>query len=162
MNAIEKTTASQTAMANAVRFLALDAVERAKSGHPGMPMGMADAAAALFAQAMKFDPSAPHWPDRDRFVLSAGHGSMLQYAIHYLVGYSDMTIEELKRFRQLGAKTVAIPNMAMRSASRRPPGRLGKVGRRRSAWRSANGRWPPVSVRISSITTPTSSPATAA
>jgi len=112
MNAIERTirpAAPHAAMANAVRFLAIDAVERAKSGHPGMPMGMADVATVLFTHAMRFDPTAPFWPDRDRFVLSAGHGSMLQYAIHYLVGYPDMTIDELKRFRQLGAKTAGHP-----------------------------------------------------
>ncbi len=112
MNAIEKiqdTQASPKAMANAIRALAMDAVEKAKSGHPGMPMGMADVATTLFSQVLKFDPAAPHWPDRDRFVLSAGHGSMLLYALHYLVGYSDMPIEELKRFRQLGAKTAGHP-----------------------------------------------------
>ena len=69
-------------MANAIRFLAMDAVEKANSGHPGMPMGMADVATVLFTEFLKFDPADPHWPDRDRFVLSAGHGSMLQYAVH--------------------------------------------------------------------------------
>src|SRR5271168_628946 len=91
-------------MANAIRALAMDAVEQAKAGHPGMPMGMADVATVLFTQFLKFDPLAPAWPDRDRFILSAGHGSMLQYAVQYLLGYADMTIEELKRFRQLGSK----------------------------------------------------------
>ncbi len=112
IDAIEKTTTPavpHAVMANAVRFLAMDAVERAKSGHPGMPMGMADVATVLFTKVMKFDPAAPFWPDRDRFVLSAGHGSMLQYAIHFLVGYPDMTIDEIKRFRQLGAKTAGHP-----------------------------------------------------
>ena len=96
-------------MANAIRALAMDAVEKAKSGHPGMPMGMADVAAVLFTQFITIDPADSKWPDRDRFVLSAGHGSMLQYALHYLVGYADMPIEELQRFRQLGAKTAGHP-----------------------------------------------------
>src|SRR5438105_13943584 len=84
-------------MANAIRALAMDAVEQAKSGHPGMPMGMADAATVLFTQFLRFDPQAPDWPDRDRFVLSAGHGSMLLYALLHLTGYADMTLEELER-----------------------------------------------------------------
>ncbi|QIB33610.1 transketolase [Ancylobacter pratisalsi] len=96
-------------MANALRALTMDAVEAAKSGHPGMPMGMADAATALFSRFVKIDPSRPDWADRDRVILSAGHGSMLLYAIHHLLGYSDMGIEELKRFRQLGAITAGHP-----------------------------------------------------
>ncbi len=96
-------------MANAIRALAMDAVERAKSGHPGMPMGMADVATVLFTQVLKFDPSDPHWPDRDRFVLSAGHGSMLLYALLYLTGYPAMTLDEIKRFRQLGSITPGHP-----------------------------------------------------
>ncbi|SOB98130.1 transketolase [Rhodobacter sp. JA431] len=96
-------------MANALRALAMDAVEKAKSGHPGMPMGMADVAAVLFNRFMTIDPKAPKWPDRDRFVLSAGHGSMLLYGIHHLLGYDDMDIEQLKNFRQLGARTAGHP-----------------------------------------------------
>ena len=96
-------------MANAIRALAMDAVEKAKSGHPGMPMGMADVAAVLFTKFITIDPADPTWPDRDRFILSAGHGSMLQYALHYLLGYSDMPIEQLQQFRQLGAKTAGHP-----------------------------------------------------
>ena len=96
-------------MANAIRALAMDAVEQAKSGHPGMPMGMADVATVLFTQFLKFDAGAPDWPDRDRFVLSAGHGSMLLYALLHLTGYPGMTIDELKRFRQLGSKTAGHP-----------------------------------------------------
>ncbi len=96
-------------MANAVRALAMDSVEKAKSGHPGMPMGMADVATVLFARFMKVDPANPQWPDRDRFVLSAGHGSMLLYAIHHLLGYEDMGIEQLKNFRQLGSPTAGHP-----------------------------------------------------
>ncbi|MGD9799090.1 MAG: 1-deoxy-D-xylulose-5-phosphate synthase N-terminal domain-containing protein, partial [Parvularculaceae bacterium] len=96
-------------MANAIRALSMDAVERAKSGHPGMPMGMADAASVLFTEFLTFDAADPDWPDRDRFVLSAGHGSMLIYSLLYLTGYPGMTIEDLKNFRQLGAKTAGHP-----------------------------------------------------
>ena len=100
---------SHAEMANAIRFLAIDAVERAKSGHPGMPMGMADVATVLFSRFLKFDPADPAWPDRDRFVLSAGHGSMLLYALLYLTGYEGVTIEELKSFRQWGSRTPGHP-----------------------------------------------------
>ena len=96
-------------MANAIRALAMDAVEQAKSGHPGLPMGAADVATVLFTQFLKFDPADHKWPDRDRFVLSAGHGSMLLYALLYLVGSPSMTIEEIKRFRQLGSLTPGHP-----------------------------------------------------
>ncbi len=96
-------------MANAIRALAMDAVEQAKSGHPGLPMGAADIATVLFARYLKFDPADPAWPDRDRFVLSAGHGSMLVYALLHLLGYESMTIEQLKRFRQLGSITPGHP-----------------------------------------------------
>ncbi len=102
--------ASATAlMANAIRALAMDAVQQANSGHPGMPMGMADVATVLFSEFLKFDPAAPDWPDRDRFVLSAGHGSMLLYALLHLTGYEDMTLAELKNFRQLGSRTAGHP-----------------------------------------------------
>jgi transketolase len=96
-------------MANAIRALAMDAVEKANSGHPGLPMGAADVATVLFTQFLKFDPADPAWPDRDRFVLSAGHGSMLLYALFYLLGYPKMTIEEIKHFRQLGSLTPGHP-----------------------------------------------------
>ena len=96
-------------MANAVRFLAIDAVEKAKSGHPGMPMGMADVATVLFSRFLKFDPTEPAWPDRDRFVLSAGHGSMLLYALLHLTGYAGVTSDELRAFRQWGSKTPGHP-----------------------------------------------------
>lgn len=98
-------------MADAIRALAMDAVEKAKSGHPGMPMGMADAATVLFTKFLKFDPQWPQWPDRDRFVLSGGHGSMLQYALLYLLGYEAFTIEEIQNFRQLHSKTPGHPEI---------------------------------------------------
>ena len=96
-------------MANAIRALAMDAVQAASSGHPGMPMGMADVATVLFDQFLEFDASRPDWPDRDRFVLSAGHGSMLLYALLYLTGYADVTIDELRRFRQLDSRAPGHP-----------------------------------------------------
>ncbi len=96
-------------MANAIRALSMDAVEAAKSGHPGMPMGMADVATVLFGKVLKFDPTDPHWPDRDRFILSAGHGSMLLYSLLYLTGYEGMTIDDIKNFRQLGSRTPGHP-----------------------------------------------------
>ncbi len=98
-----------TQMANAIRFLAIDAVEKAQSGHPGMPMGMADIATVLYTQFLKFDPSCPQWFDRDRFVISNGHGSMLLYALNYLTGYQGMTLDQLKNFRQLGSHTAGHP-----------------------------------------------------
>ncbi|MBY0564041.1 MAG: transketolase [Hyphomonadaceae bacterium] len=113
-------------LANAVRALAMDAVERAKSGHPGMPMGMADAATVLFSRFLKFDASEPRWPDRDRFVLSAGHGSMLLYALLHLTGYADMTIEEIKRFRQLGSRTPGHPEYGHADGVETTTGPLGQ------------------------------------
>ncbi len=101
--------ATPAEMANAIRALAMDAVQAANSGHPGMPMGMADVATVLFTRFLKFDPARPDWPDRDRFVLSAGHGSMLLYALLYLTGYEDMTLDQLRNFRQLGSLTPGHP-----------------------------------------------------
>jgi transketolase len=101
--------ATNKELANAIRALAMDGVQKAKSGHPGMPMGMADAATVLFTQFLKFDAENPDWPDRDRFVLSAGHGSMLLYALLYLTGYPEMTIDQLRNFRQLGSITAGHP-----------------------------------------------------
>src|SRR5271169_5098207 len=98
-----------TRMANAIRGLAMDAVENAKSGHPGMPMGMADVATALFSRFLKFDPANPAWPDRDRFVLSAGHGSMMLYALLYLTGNAEMTLDQIKHFRQVDSLTPGHP-----------------------------------------------------
>jgi len=100
---------SHNEMANAIRALAMDAVQKADSGHPGMPMGMADVATVLFTRFLKFDAAHPDWPDRDRFVLSAGHGSMLLYALLYLTGYPKMSIEEIRNFRQLGSRTPGHP-----------------------------------------------------
>ncbi len=96
-------------MANAIRFLSADAIEKSKSGHPGMPLGMADVATVLFSKFIKIDPENPRWFDRDRFVLSAGHGSMLLYSLLYLLGYKDITIDDIANFRQLGAKTAGHP-----------------------------------------------------
>src|SRR5215467_10096400 len=108
-NASVAKNADTSLLANAIRALAMDAVEAANSGHPGMPMGMADAATALFTRHLKFDASDPHWPDRDRFILSAGHGSMLLYSVLYLTGYAHPTLDEIKRFRQLGSPTAGHP-----------------------------------------------------
>jgi transketolase len=113
-------------MANAIRALAMDAVEQAKSGHPGMPMGMADVATVLFSRFLKFDPADPAWPDRDRFVLSAGHGSMLIYALLYLTGYSSVTLDENKRFRQLGSKTPGHPENFITQGVETTTGPLGQ------------------------------------
>src|SRR4026207_2460550 len=96
-------------LANAIRALAMDAVQQADSGHPGMPMGMADVATVLFTKFMKSAAPEPHGPARDRFILSAGHGSMLLYSLLHLTGYADMTLDELKHFRQLGSKTAGHP-----------------------------------------------------
>ena len=100
---------TQRRLANAIRALAMDAVQAANSGHPGMPMGMADAATALFTRYLKFDPKDPRWPDRDRFVLSAGHGSMLLYALLYLTGYDQPTIDDIRNFRQIGSPCAGHP-----------------------------------------------------
>ncbi len=113
-------------MANAIRFLAMDAVEKANSGHPGLPMGAADVATVLFTRYLKFDPKAWQWPDRDRFVLSAGHGSMLLYSLLYLTGYEDMTIDEIKRFRQLGSKTAGHPEYGHATGIETTTGPLGQ------------------------------------
>jgi transketolase len=113
-------------MANAIRALAMDAVEQAKSGHPGLPMGAADIATVLFTRAMKFDPNDPAWPDRDRFVLSAGHGSMLLYAALHLLGYPRMTMAEIKRFRQSGSLTPGHPESHVTPGVETTTGPLGQ------------------------------------
>ncbi len=113
-------------MASAIRALSMDAVEKAKSGHPGMPMGMADVATVLFAEAMRFDPTDSKWPNRDRFVLSAGHGSMLLYSLLYLTGYPGMDIGQIENFRQLGAKTAGHPEYGHAEGIETTTGPLGQ------------------------------------
>ncbi|MDH3701062.1 MAG: transketolase [Alphaproteobacteria bacterium] len=113
-------------MANAIRFLSMDAVQRANSGHPGMPMGMADIATVLFTQFLSFDPTEPEWPDRDRFVLSNGHGSMLLYSLLYLTGYPGMDIEQIKNFRQLGSATAGHPEYGHAAGIETTTGPLGQ------------------------------------
>jgi transketolase len=120
------TRAQHDRMANAIRALAMDAVEQAKSGHPGLPMGAADIATVLFTRFLKFDPADPAWPDRDRFVLSAGHGSMLIYSLLHLLGYPGMTIEEIKRFRQLGSLTPGHPEHFITAGVETTTGPLGQ------------------------------------
>ena len=120
------TQVDHSRMANAIRGLAMDAVEKAKSGHPGLPMGAADVATVLFTQFLKFDAADPKWPDRDRFVLSAGHGSMLMYALLYLTGNKDMTLDEIKNFRQLGSKTPGHPENFETSGVETTTGPLGQ------------------------------------
>ena len=115
-----------TRMANAIRALAMDSVQAANSGHPGLPMGVADIATVLFTKFMKFDPVESKWADRDRFVLSAGHGSMLLYSLLYLLGYEDMTLDELKNFRQLGSKTAGHPEYGHASGIETTTGPLGQ------------------------------------
>jgi transketolase len=113
-------------MANALRALAMDAVEKANSGHPGMPMGMADVATVLFSEHLKYAPDDPDWPDRDRFVLSAGHGSMLLYGLLHLTGYAEMTLDELKRFRQLGSRAAGHPEHGFAKGIETTTGPLGQ------------------------------------
>lgn len=113
-------------LANAIRALSMDAVEKANSGHPGMPMGMADVATVLFTQFLKFDPQHPDWPDRDRFILSAGHGSMLLYSLLYLTGYKDFTLDQLKNFRQLHSITAGHPEYGMGAGIETTTGPLGQ------------------------------------
>ncbi|MDX8504576.1 transketolase [Mesorhizobium captivum] len=113
-------------MANAIRFLSMDAVEKANSGHPGLPMGCADIATVLFTRFLKFDAKAPHWADRDRFILSAGHGSMLLYSLMYLTGYEDMTIDQIKNFRQVGSKTAGHPEYGHAAGIETTTGPLGQ------------------------------------
>ena len=108
-----KCYAQEKQMANAIRFLSADAIDKANSGHPGMPLGMADVATVLFSKFIKLNPAEPKWFDRDRFVLSAGHGSMLMYSLLYLLGYKDINLGDIKNFRQLGAKTAGHPEYPM-------------------------------------------------
>ncbi|MDP0925969.1 transketolase [Paracoccus onubensis] len=138
-------TALEARMANAIRALAMDAVEAAKSGHPGAPMGMADVAAVLFNRFMRVDPAAHDWPDRDRFVMSAGHGSMLVYAINHMLGYDDMGMDQIRAFRQMGSRTAGHPEYGHAKGIETTTGPLGQgittaVGMA-SAERMANARW---------------------
>ena len=120
------TQVEHSRMANAIRGLSMDAVEKAKSGHPGLPMGAADVATVLFSQFLKFDAADPQWPDRDRFILSAGHGSMLLYAVLYLTGNADMTLDQIKNFRQLGSRTPGHPENFLTSGVETTTGPLGQ------------------------------------
>ena len=125
-------------LANAIRALSMDAVQKAKSGHPGLPMGMADVATVLFSRFLKFDPADPHWPDRDRFVLSAGHGSMLLYSLLYLTGYAEHHARGSQEFPP-GGQPHRRPSRIWpcRRASRPPPAPWARASPRRWAW-----RWP--------------------
>ena len=141
-------------MANAIRGLSMDAVEKAKSGHPGLPMGAADMATVLFTQFLKFDAADPKWPDRDRFALSAGHGSMLLYAVLYLTGNTDMTLDQLKHFRQLGSLTPGHPENFHTKGIETTTDRWARASPPRSAWRSPRRCSPRSSARNSSTITP--------
>ena len=113
-------------MANAIRALSIDAIENANSGHPGMPLGMADVATVLFSKFLKFDANKPDWFNRDRFILSAGHGSMLIYALSYLLGYKDCSLNQIKKFRQLGSKTAGHPEFGLLKSIETTTGPLGQ------------------------------------
>src|SRR5687768_3288948 len=121
---------SRVELANAIRALAMDAVQKANSGHPGMPMGMAEIAEVLWNHYLRHDPADPHWPDRDRFVLSNGHGSMLLYALLHLTGY-DLPMEEIRNFRQLHSKTPGHPELGY------TPGEIGRA----SCGKECRSRW---------------------
>ena len=137
--------ANQALMANAIRALAMDAVQQANSGHPGAPMGMAEMAVALWGRAPAHNPANPHWPDRDRFVLSNGHGSMLLYALLHLTGY-DLPLERAAATSaSCTARRRATPKSASRPASRPPPARSARASPTRSAWRWPRSCWPPSS-----------------
>jgi transketolase len=151
-------------LANAIRALSMDAVQKANSGHPGMPMGMADIAQVLWADYLRHNPGNPLWPDRDRFVISNGHGSMLLYSLLYLTGY-PMPLEALKNFRQLGYPTAGHPEVEHHLGIETTTGPLGRDSPTRSAWRSpsATSRRPSIDRDSrSSIIAPGCSWATAA
>src|SRR5947209_13052302 len=120
-----RTEAAYADVVNAIRALAMDAVQKANSGHPGMPMGMAEIAEVLWRHYLRHNPSNPHWPDRDRFMLSNGHGSMLQYALLHLTGY-DLPIEEIENFRQLHSKTPGHPEVGVTPGIETTTGPLGQ------------------------------------
>lgn len=155
---------SRKELANAIRALSMDAVQKAKSGHPGAPMGMADIAEVLWRDFLKHNPQNPSWADRDRFVLSNGHGSMLIYSLLHLTGY-DLPMEELKNFRQLHSKTPGHPEVGYTAGVEPPPVRWVRVLLTQSVWRLQKKRWRrslTVRATTSSTTTPTPSWATAA
>ncbi len=159
---MKTTNTTRRQCANALRALSMDAVQKAKSGHPGAPMGMADIAEVLWRDFLNHNPNNPAWADRDRFVLSNGHGSMLIYSLLHLTGY-DLPIEELKNFRQLHSKTRVTRKSATPQAWKPPPVRWA-VSLTRSGWLSPRKPRRSSTVRdtISSTTTPTPSWATAA
>jgi transketolase len=132
-------TATPERLANAIRALSMDAVEAANSGHPGMPMGMADVATVLYTKYLKYDAKAPKWPDRDRFVLSAGHGSMLAYSTLYLSGYARPTIDDIRNFRQLGSPCAGHPENFELEGVECTTGPLGQGSRWPWAWRLPSG-----------------------
>lgn len=143
-------------MANAIRALAMDAVQKANSGHPGMPMGMADIAVALWTKHLRHNPSDPKWLGRDRFLLSNGHGSMLQYALLHLAGY-DLTIDDLKNFRQLHSKTPGHPEIGVTPGVETSTGPLGQGIANAVGMALAEKCWQPNSMKralTSSTTTP--------
>lgn len=147
---------SSKTMANAVRALAMDAVQKANSGHPGMPMGMADIAVSLWTKHLRHNPSDPKWLGRDRFLLSNGHGSMLQYALLHLAGY-DLTIDDLKNFRQLHSKTPGHPEIGVTPGVETSTGPLGQGIANAVGMALAEKCWQPNSTKramTSSITTP--------
>lgn len=146
----------------AIRTLTLDAVAAANSGHSGMPMGMADIATVLWSKHLKFDASAPNWADRDRFVVSNGHGSMLLYSLLYLTGYEDMTLQQLRNFRQWGSKTAGHPEAGHAGGIETTTGPLGQGLATAVGMAIAEDRCVRASAKRSWITTPTSSPVTAA
>ncbi|OPB30246.1 transketolase [Bartonella sp. WD12.1] len=119
-------TEQQNQMANAIRFLAIDAIEKAQSGHPGLPMGAADIATVLYTKFLVHDPKKPRWPNRDRFILSAGHGSMLLYALMYLSGYEDISLDDIRNFRQMGSKIAGHPEYGHGAGVETTTGPLGQ------------------------------------
>ena len=145
-------------MANAIRALAMDAVQEANSGHPDAPMGMADMAVALWHEHLNHNPANPHWPNRDRFVLSNGHGSMLIYALLHLTGY-DLPMSELKNFRKLHSKTAGHPEFGITPGVETTTGPLGQGSPTLSGWRWLRSSWRQNSIKkaTASLTiTPTS------
>ena len=144
---------------NVIRGLAMDAVQKANSGHPGTPMALAPLAHVLFTRIMKYDASAPDWPDRDRFVLSNGHASMLLYSMLYLTGFG-LELDDLEQFRQWGSRTPGHPEYRHTRASRSPPVRSARASRTASAWRSPRRTCAPASAPRCATTTCSRSAAT--